>query len=186
MWFHSKKFVRKEINEPGLNLSRGFSELVQFPLYAMWRKKTDSTTSYYSPLRGSKETRLKGEESKKAWPVVGEDVLDAILSFFYSGSLLREVNKTIIALVPKIPNATKLSDYRPISCCNTIYKCLTKLIANRVKVVLGELIDPSQTAFVPCRSLMDNILLSQEILRNSHRESPRPTVCHQSGLEESL
>lgn len=48
-------------------------------------------------------------------------------SFFYSDSLLREVNKTIIALVPKIPNATKLSDYRPISCCNTIYKCLCSL-----------------------------------------------------------
>lgn len=88
--------------------------------------------------------------------------MDAIFFFFDSGSLLREVNNTIIALVPKIPNATKLSNYRPISCCNTIYKCLTKLIANRVKVVLGELIDPSQTAFVLCRSLMDNILLSQE------------------------
>lgn len=52
--------------------------------------------------------------------VVGEDVLDAILSFFDSGSLLREVNNTIIAKVPKIPNATKLSNYRLISCCNTI------------------------------------------------------------------
>lgn len=64
--------------------------------------------------------------------VVREDVLDAILSFFYSGSLLRKVNNTIIAKVPKIPNATKLSNYRLISCCNTINKCLTKLIANRV------------------------------------------------------
>lgn len=70
--------------------------------------------------------------------VVGEYVLDAILSFFYSGSLLREVHNTIIAKVPKIPNATKLSNYRLISCCNTIKKCLTKLIANRVEVVLGE------------------------------------------------
>lgn len=67
-------------------------------------------------IRGGKALGLDGFNAikkKRAWPVVGEDVLDAILSFFYSGSLLREVNKTILALVSKIPNATKLSNYRP-------------------------------------------------------------------------
>jgi hypothetical protein len=55
---------------------------------------------------------------QKAWPVVGEDVMDAILEFFSSGNLLREVNSTIITLVPKKKNPAVMGDYRPISCYN--------------------------------------------------------------------
>ncbi|XP_028057938.1 uncharacterized protein LOC114261824 [Camellia sinensis] len=58
---------------------------------------------------------------RKAWDVVGNDVVAAIKSFFTSGELLQEVNNTIIALVPKVPNPSKVGDYRPISCYNTIY-----------------------------------------------------------------
>ena len=61
-----------------------------------------------------------------------KDVIEAMKSFFAfaSGKLLREVNSTIILLVPKMPNPTVMGDFRPISCCNTIYKCITKWIAN--------------------------------------------------------
>ena len=97
---------------------------------------------------------------KKAWHIVGNEVTDAVLSFFSSGTLLKEMNSTIIALVPKVPNPINLSDYRPISCCSTIYKCISKIIANRIKVVLPELIDRSQSAFIKNINISDNILLS--------------------------
>ena len=64
---------------------------------------------------------------KKAWCIVGDLVLRAVKSFFVSGRLLKEVNSTAISLIPKVPNPTQLKDFRPISCCNTIYKCIAKI-----------------------------------------------------------
>ena len=48
----------------------------------------------------------------------------AISSFFNSAMLLKEVNSTTITLIPKVPNPSYISDYRPIACCNVIYKCI--------------------------------------------------------------
>jgi len=58
----------------------------------------------------------------KAWLIIGSDVCDAVLEFFNSGLLLKEVNSTILTLVPKKKNASSMGDYRPISCCNIVYK----------------------------------------------------------------
>lgn len=109
-----------------------------------------------------------------AWDIVGSEVTLAMKSFFDSGELLKEINSTIIALVPKVPNPTKVGDYRPISCCNTIYKCIAKIIANRIKDVLPDIIDPIQSAFVQGRRIADNIFLSQELMRGYHKKSPSP------------
>jgi hypothetical protein len=58
---------------------------------------------------------------KSSWHVVGEDVVKAIQNFFNTGLLLKEVNATILTLVPKKPNASIMGDFRPIACCNVIY-----------------------------------------------------------------
>ncbi|KAI8555356.1 hypothetical protein RHMOL_Rhmol05G0168400 [Rhododendron molle] len=72
----------------------------------------------------------------KAWPVIGHEVTSAVKLFFRSGQLLKRANATLVALVPKVPNPSKVGDYRPISCCNVIYKCIAKILANKVKPVL--------------------------------------------------
>ncbi|XP_028091363.1 uncharacterized protein LOC114291701 [Camellia sinensis] len=91
---------------------------------------------------------------KSAWNIVGREVTQAVRTFFESGRLLSEVNSTIIALIPKVPNPVKVGDFRPISCCNTIYKCIAKIIANRIKTVLPDLVDPVQSAFVQGRKYL--------------------------------
>lgn len=77
----------------------------------------------------------------KAWSIVGSDVVVAIKSLFETSNLLKDVNCTIIALVPKCSNASTCSDFWLISCCNTIYKCITKIMVNKIKDVLPEIID---------------------------------------------
>jgi hypothetical protein len=59
-----------------------------------------------------------------------------------------------------------MEDYRPISCCNVIYKCITKILANRLLSGLSDLISPSQAAFIPGRSIAENGMLAQEVARN--------------------
>lgn len=97
---------------------------------------------------------------KKAWPIIGHDVTAAVKAFFRSGQLLRKANSTIVALVPKIPNPSKVGDFRPISCCNTVYKCISRILASRLQVALPSLIDPIQSGFVKGRRIADNIFLT--------------------------
>lgn len=105
------------------------------------------------------------------WDIVGKDFINAIRSFFQQGCLLRGVNSTTIVLVPKVPNPSSMNDFRPISCCNTTYKCISKIIASRLKGVLSNIISPCQSAFVPGRRIGDNVLLAQELFRGYNRSS---------------
>ena len=63
---------------------------------------------------------------QRMWYLIGEEVTQAIKSFFQHGQLLKEVNHTYLALIPKKPNATRLTDFRPIPCCNF---CISALVS---------------------------------------------------------
>ncbi|GJV30269.1 retrovirus-related pol polyprotein from transposon 17.6 [Tanacetum coccineum] len=88
---------------------------------------------------------------KDTWDIIGSDVTKAVCEFFTNGRLLKELNHTIIALIPKVNAPARVNDYRPISCCNVLFKCISKIIANRLKDCLKRLISPNQSAFVPGR-----------------------------------
>ncbi|OWM79398.1 hypothetical protein CDL15_Pgr022810 [Punica granatum] len=61
-----------------------------------------------------------------------------------------------------------MKDFRSIACCNTIYKCITKILANRVEGVLPDLVSMNQSAFIKGRRISNNILLAHEFMRNYH------------------
>lgn len=67
-----------------------------------------------------------------------------------------------------------MGDYRPISCCNTIYKIISKLQASRITSVLPAIIGLSQSAFVAGHRIGGNILLVQELFKNYHRAHGPP------------
>lgn len=114
---------------------------------------------------------------RTSWDVVGDDVVSAVKEFFRNGRLLKDMNTTAIALIPKMPEACRLTDYRPISCCNIVYKLISKIIANRLKPILSKCVSPNQAAFLKGRSLGENVLLATELIRDYNKSS-----CHHSAM----
>ncbi|XP_056172498.1 uncharacterized protein LOC115693838 [Syzygium oleosum] len=111
---------------------------------------------------------------KHTWEIIGPSILTAIKDFFETGRMLKEINNTILTLVPKSPNASAMSDFRPIACCNTLYKCISKILAGRIAKVIPTLIGSSQTAFVKGRRISDNIMVAQELFADFHHEAYLP------------
>ncbi|GJZ76828.1 putative RNA-directed DNA polymerase [Tanacetum coccineum] len=124
---------------------------------------------------------------KESWDIVGNDVRLRGHSGCSSvnGKLLKELNHTIIALIPKVQSPTKVNDYRPISCCNVLFKCISKIIANRIKRSLKYLISSNQSAFVPGRSISDNILLTHELMHNYHLDRGVPRCAFKVDIQKA-
>ncbi|KAL0541431.1 hypothetical protein IC582_021476 [Cucumis melo] len=119
---------------------------------------------------------------KGAWTVVEEDFCDAVLHFFETCYLPSGVNATAITLIPKRSGAERMEDFRPISCCNVVYKCISKILADRLRVWLPSFISSNQSAFIPGRSIIENILLCQELVRGYHLNSGNPRCTLKFGL----
>lgn len=98
---------------------------------------------------------------KASWDMIGKDVCEAVYEFFSNGKLLKQINATVVSLIPKLASPLYTSQYRTISCCNVLYKCISKLLCNRMAKALLDLISYTQAAFVKKRSLVYNVLMCQ-------------------------
>ncbi|WRX25598.1 Reverse transcriptase domain - like 10 [Theobroma cacao] len=108
---------------------------------------------------------------QQCWDTVANDLLDAVIDFFHGAELPRGITSTTIVLLPKNHNASKWSDFRPISLCNVLNKIITKILANRLAKVLPAIITDNQSGFVGGRLISDNILLAHELIGKIDRKS---------------
>lgn len=84
---------------------------------------------------------------------------------------------TTIVLIPKIEKPDKITQFRPISLCNVVYKVVAKMLANRLKLLLPEIICETQSAFVPGRIIIDNVIVSYECLHTMKKKKGRMGTC---------
>ncbi|XP_019150981.1 PREDICTED: uncharacterized protein LOC109147777 [Ipomoea nil] len=97
------------------------------------------------------------------WDLIGKDVTDFVLNCLSQSSFPLELNDANIVLIPKKAAPEFVADLRPIALCNVVYKLMAKMIANRMKPLLDNIISESQSAFLPSRLISDNILIASEV-----------------------
>ena len=96
----------------------------------------------------------------------------------------RSLNATFVALIPKKYRANELKNFHPISLIGGMYKIIAKLLANRLSVVLGKIISPSQNAFVKRKQTLDSMLIANECL-DSRIKAALPGVLCKLDLEKA-
>ena len=100
-------------------------------------------------------------------------MVEAVLTCHNSGSIPFSINQTFITLIPKVKSPVRVSDYRPIALCNTLYKLISKVLANRLKTVLPCVISDTQSAFQSSKAISDNILVAFETLHHMKNQKSK-------------
>lgn len=102
---------------------------------------------------------------KRTWEIVGKDVIRAVWYYFEQKKIDPAINCTLVALIPKTKNTMGMGSMRPISCCTTVYKIISKIITGRLSKVMNSIVNSSESVFVPGRNFHDNIIMAHELLK---------------------
>ncbi|GJY84875.1 RNA-directed DNA polymerase, eukaryota [Tanacetum coccineum] len=107
---------------------------------------------------------MKSKEQREFWNLVGTDVVKAIDHFFSSGRFLTGCNSFFITLIPKVVDAKLVNDFRLISLIGCFYKIINKILANRLSLVIDDLVSKEQPTFIKGRQILDGPFIFNEMI----------------------
>jgi len=106
---------------------------------------------------------------KDFWDLPQVDVMRFLVEFHRNKRLSKGINSTFISLIPKAESPQRLNDFRPISLVGSMYKILAKVLANRLRSIIGSVISDSQSALVKGRQILDGILVANEVVDDARK-----------------
>ena len=107
---------------------------------------------------------------KASWSFIKGDLMAAINYFFgQHDQHFKHLNSAHVVLIPKKSDAKGVKDFRPISLTHSVAKLISKLMANRLAGSLDQSVSRAQSAFIKKRSIHDNFLYTQNVIKELHR-----------------
>lgn len=119
---------------------------------------------------------FNAEFYRNLWPIIGDQSYMAIRFFFENYFMPTSWGKTFITLIPKKDKPKSVSDFKPILLCTVNFKIISKILANRLKLVLPCLIGQEQASFVSDRCSFDNIIAMQEMVHTLESDIKKPPL----------
>lgn len=135
-----------------------------------WMERGFEEDEIYTVIKSCAADKAPGPDGftmaffKHAWEIIKHEIISALNYFHLHCHMVKSINATFISLIPKKKGAIELKDFRPISLVSSIYKIASKLLANRLKTVVGRLVAGNQNAFVRGRQISDAALIVNEAL----------------------
>ena len=112
-----------------------------------------------------------------AWDFVKADVMCFFKEFYENDKFVKSLNATFMVLIPKKARVEALRDFRPISLVGSLYKWLAKVLANRLKKVVGKVVSKAQGAFVEGRQILDAVLIANEAIDSVLKNNESGILC---------
>ncbi|XP_078157460.1 uncharacterized protein LOC144553235 [Carex rostrata] len=121
------------------------------------------------------------------WDSFKPVVVSEVLTFFQIGRLKDFIAHSTLVLIPKVPAPTLVTEFRPISACNFLYKVISKILARKIQPFINGLISHSQTAFISGREISENIVLLREVIHSfSLRSSKQQSFAFKADLAKAF
>jgi hypothetical protein len=130
-------------------------------------KEVESTIMDMKTGKSLSPDGFTSEFFQKCWKIIGKYIWEVVEESRMSGSMLKDFNATFLALIPKEKEANTTENFRPIVLCNIIYKIVSKLVANRLKPLLKNIISKEQGGFMEGRQILDGIVIAHETIVHS-------------------
>nr|CAD1830600.1 unnamed protein product [Ananas comosus var. bracteatus] len=116
---------------------------------------------------------------QRFWNLLKDDIMGVFNSFYYSTTNFDRVNSGWLCLIPKKIEANvalSANDFCPISLVHSVAKLISKVLASRLQLLLGGLINPHQAAFIKGRHITDNFLCAHILIHHLHTNKHRAAL----------
>ncbi|GAU23976.1 hypothetical protein TSUD_327770 [Trifolium subterraneum] len=105
------------------------------------------------------------------WEIIKQDVSNAVLEFFCTNWILPNFNSNTVVLIPKVQEADTIGQFRPIAMTNFKFKIISKILADRLALILPNIISKEQRGFIKGRQIKDCICLTSEAINMLHNKA---------------